>query len=563
MANVLKQLWSIRVLLIMFISPLVLLPLPLHIGTQEAKTAYVLILMAVFWITEVVPISVTALLPVFMFPMLGVIKAKEIAPAYMSDTIMVFLGGLVMAVAIETWNIHRLMALRVLLVVGTEPRWLMLGLMISTWFLSMWISNSATTAMMIPIAQAILIQLKGTSDKLHDNEKTFDVKDNEQSTEVTDDEATHYKRICKAVSLCIAYAANSGGICSLTGTGPNLVLKGHAEELYAKYGEESPVHFTMWMGFGLPLGFTIFIICWIWLQIAFLRCRGGCCCCSNVEDKKERGRRVKQVIRDQYDALGPITYAQGSVLVLFGILVVCWISRDLGGVGGWGDLFKDGYVRDSTPAVLLAVLLFVLPAEKPAIFCWGTDEDEKPKPTRALLTWKDAHEKLPWSLFLLLGGGFALAKGCQDSGLSLWIGEQLEVFKGLNPWLMLLILCYVCSFFTEVTSNVAIATIIMPILSSLAINTGVNPLFYILPAAISTSFAYMLPVATPPNALVFSYGHLKVIDMASAGFILNIIAVPLLVFATYTWGDAIFDFSTVPPGFLTNQTVLSNLTHIV
>ncbi|KAK6190655.1 hypothetical protein SNE40_002472 [Patella caerulea] len=585
MSSVLRQLWSVRVMLIMFLTPLILLPLPLYIGTQEAKAAFVLIMMAVYWITEAVPIAVTALLPAFMFPMLGVVKAKVIAPAYISDTIMVFMGGLIMAVAIETWNIHRRMALRVLLLFGSEPRWLMLGLMVSTWFLSMWISNSATTAMMIPIAEAILIQLKGTSEAL--KEQSDDIEGNQDSDEKKktssgkgfenntsgdnagddnddndddDDDDIQHKKICKAISLCICYAANSGGIASLTGTGPNLVVRDQAETVFAQYNEQSPISFTSWMSFGFALSFILMMTCWGWLQIIYLRCRTACGCCSVDPQRKSNGERVKRVIREQYEALGPVTYAQGSVMSLFLLLVIFWISRDLGGVGGWGDLFRDDYVKDSTPALLLVILLFFLPSKAPKIFCMADKYSDKVETPRPLLLWKDVHEKLPWALFLLLGGGFALAKGCKDSGLSLWIGEQLEVFKGLNPYAMLIILCYLTAALTEVTSNVAIATIIMPILSTLAINTGVNPLFYMIPAAISASFAFMLPVATAPNALAFSYGHLKITDMVSAGFVLNIVAVPLLVMATYLWGNAVFDLDVLPPGFKMNVTQNADVT---
>ncbi|XP_050410550.2 Na(+)/citrate cotransporter isoform X1 [Patella vulgata] len=579
MSSVLRQIWSIRVMLIMFLTPLILLPLPLYIGTQEAKAAFVLIMMAVYWITEAVPIAVTALLPAFMFPMLGVVKAKDIAPAYISDTIMVFMGGLIMAVAIETWNIHRRMALRVLLLFGSEPRWLMLGLMVSTWFLSMWISNSATTAMMIPIAEAILIQLKGTSealkeqsDHIEEGNQGSDEKKTRPSDKGTeninsgdndgDDGDIQHKKICKAISLCICYAANSGGIASLTGTGPNLVVRDQAETVFAQYNEQSPISFTSWMSFGFALSFILMITCWGWLQIIYLRCRTACSCCSVDPLRKSNGERVKQVIREQYEALGPVTYAQGSVMLLFGLLVIFWISRDLGGIGGWGDLFRDDYVKDSTPALLLVLLLFFLPSKAPKVFCMADKYNDKVGTPRPLLIWNDVHEKLPWALFLLLGGGFALAKGCKDSGLSLWIGEQLEVFKGLNPYVMLIILCYLTAALTEVTSNVAIATIIMPILSTLAINTGVNPLFYMIPAAISASFAFMLPVATAPNALAFSYGHLKITDMVSAGFVLNIVAVPLLVMATYLWGNAVFNLDVLPPGFKMNVTQNADVTTI-
>ncbi|XP_046356042.2 solute carrier family 13 member 5-like isoform X3 [Haliotis rufescens] len=589
MSKTLKDLWRIRTLLILFLTPILLLPLPVLIPTKEGRCAYVVILMAVFWISESLPISVTALLPVFMFPLLNVVEAKVISKAYMNDTIMVFLGGLCMAVAIEHWNIHRRIALRILMLVGSEPRWLMLGLMIATWFLSMWISNTATTAMMIPIANAILLQLKDTRDLSNDqgaiemngkesnNEKIAEKEDPEPAVDKLQSklsdgpgtpEEAEFTRLKKGLSLCIAYGANSGGIASLTGTGPNLVLKGQTDELYSSRGIESPVNFASWMAYGFPLSVVVLIVCWGWLNILYLRCKGFCSCLKDDPIRKLQAEKVKNVILTEYKKLGSITYAQANVMVLFLLLVIFWISRDLGGVGGWGDLFEDNLVKDSTPAVLMAVLLFVLPSKLPRVFClrrnsYEMTEEEKAEadaPITPLLTWKVLHEKMPWALFLLLGGGYALAKGCEESGLSYWIGIQLQVLKDLNPWLLLLIICYVCAAATEVTSNTATATLVMPILSNLAIGTGVNPLFYMFPAALSVSFAYMLPAATPPNAIVFGYGHIKVSDMASAGIMMNILAVPLLLMATATWGDAIFHFGVVPEAFRLNSTLPVNIT---
>ncbi|XP_046569935.1 solute carrier family 13 member 5-like [Haliotis rubra] len=588
-SNTLKDLWKIRTLLILFLTPILLLPLPILIPTKEGRCAYVVIMMAVFWISESLPISVTALLPVFMFPLLNVVEAKVISKAYMNDTIMVFLGGLCMAVAIEHWNIHRRIALRILMMVGSEPRWLMLGLMIATWFLSMWISNTATTAMMIPIANAILIQLKDTRDRSKDQgeiemngkESITDKNAEKEEQEPPVDklqikpsdgpdvtEEAEFTRLKKALSLCIAYGANSGGIASLTGTGPNLVLKGQTDELYSSRGIESPVNFASWMAYGFPLSVVVLIVCWCWLNILYLRCKGICACLSDDPLRRIQAEKVRNVIVTEYKKLGAITYAQANVMVLFLLLVIFWVSRDLGGVGGWGDLFEHNLVKDSTPAVLLAVMLFVLPSKLPRVFClrknsYEMTEEEKAEaeaPITPLLTWKVLHEKMPWALFLLLGGGYALAKGCEESGLSFWIGTQLQVLKGLNPWLLLLIICYVCAAATEVTSNTATATLVMPILANLAIGTGVNPLFYMFPAALSVSFAYMLPAATPPNAIVFSYGHIKVSDMASAGIMMNILAVPLLLMATATWGDAIFHFDVVPEPFRLNATLPVNVT---
>ncbi|KAK7471713.1 hypothetical protein BaRGS_00035645 [Batillaria attramentaria] len=559
--------------LVVILTPLVALPLPLLINTPEGKCAYALLLMAVYWVTEALPIGVTSLLPMFLFPMMGILGAKAVAKSYMSDLLMLFLGGLLVAVAIERWNLHRRIALRILLFVGSEPRWLMLGLMLATWFLSMWISNTATTAMMIPITEAILQQLKATltakpdkkkSDKNSDNITKGDLENGADPETEADDSDVSYQRLCKGMSLCICYAANSGGIATLTGTGPNLVLKEAADKLYADYNLSSPVNFASWIGFGLPLSALVLIVCWIWLQIAFLRCQGLTQCCSKDEDKTEQHKRVKSIIREEYNKLGPISFAEGAVLFWFCCLVVFWISRDLGGVGGWGDIFEEKMVSDSTPAILIGVALFFFPSVSPFRNNKRADSysvDGLPQEigkVRPLLQWPEAHAKVPWSLFLLLGGGFALSEGCKVSGLSAWMGEQLEVFAGINRWGMLFILCYLVAAMTEVTSNTAISILLMPILSNLAINTGVHPLYYMFPAALACSFAFMLPVATPPNAIVFSYGHIRVIDMMAAGVVMNILAVPLLVFATGTWGAAMFDFQDIPAPFL-NKTITDSL----
>ncbi|XP_070204814.1 solute carrier family 13 member 2-like isoform X2 [Littorina saxatilis] len=515
---------------------------------------------------------------------------KTIAKSYMSDLLLLFLGGLLVAVAIERWNLHRRIALKILLLVGSEPRWLMLGMMLATWFLSMWISNTATTAMMIPITEAVLQQLKGTLTTDNLSDEAEDVKGSVEKQKIGDSEKAngtskpepeepgspetprekHYRLMCKGMSLSICYAANSGGIATLTGTGPNLVLKENADKLYAEHGLSSPVNFASWIGFGLPLSALVLFVCWIWLQIAFLRCRGLCQCCTSSEEKTAQGKRVKAIVRQEYEKLGPITFAEGAVLFWFIMLVVLWISRDLGGVGGWGDLFAEGSVSDATPAILIGVCLFFFPSRLP--FRRRThaperysvngipvevddDDDYRLKP---LLLWSDAHSKVPWSLFLLLGGGFALSEGCKQSGLSAWMGEQLEVFSSVDKWGMLFILCYLTAAMTEVTSNTAISILLMPILTTLALRTGVHPLYYMFPAALSCSFAFMLPVATPPNAIVFSYGHVRVVDMMSAGLVMNILAVPLLVMATGTWGDAMFDFGNIPAAFLNSTSALAS-----
>ncbi|KAH9525647.1 hypothetical protein Btru_001952 [Bulinus truncatus] len=373
------------------------------------------------------------------------------------------------------------------------------------------------------------------------------------------------------MSLCICYAANSGGIAALTGTGPNLALKAHSDQLYSRFNVKNPITYGSWMAYGLPLSVVILIVCWCWLQIAFLRCRGACSCCSRHKGDAKRSERIKQVIRDEYNKLGPIVFGQAMIIVLFLFLITLWITRDLGGVAGWGSVFGTE-VKDGAAAIFISVLLFAVPSTMPCLKSYNDPahpqkwEREKiksvdkqlvrfgPIEIRPLLNWKVVHEKMPWHLFLLLGGGYALSKGCEKSGLSSWIGHQLEFFSDWNQWGILFIICYITAAATEVTSNTAIATLLMPIMSQLALTTGVHPLYYMLPTALACSFAFMLPVATPPNAIVFAYGRIKIMDMALAGLVLNILAVPCLIGITGTIGNAVFDFDNVPAQFI-NGTV--------
>ncbi|XP_056017073.1 solute carrier family 13 member 2-like isoform X2 [Ostrea edulis] len=536
-----RLLLNIRNIIIVILTPIVLLPLILFVDGNETKCAYCIIIMAVFWITEALPIAVTSLLPIILFPMVGLLYAKHVSEKYINDTSALFLGGLIMAAAIEYWNIHKRLALRVLMFVGSEPRWLMLGMMLPTWFLSMWISNTATTAMMIPIANAVLSQLKESQEtktdditvlddielevdvnkkhsnngNLADDQEKHVVHDAEKNDDTTRTNDAEFLRLCKALSLAIAYSANCGGVASLTGTGPNVIMKGAAENAFQERNATSPITFATWMQYCLPISAIIVVLVWIWLQILFLRCK------TYNRKSPEQAKRVSSIIRKQYEDLGPITT-----------------------------------VTDSTPAILISISLFIFPSVLPHKF------KEKGKPLPALLPWKAAEKMVPWGVVLLLGGGFALAKGSEESGLSKWIGEQLTVFKDFEPWVMNLVLCFIVAAATEVTSNTAICTLMMPIMKELAITLKVNPLYFMFPTAIATSFAFMLPVATPPNAVVFSYGYVKVFDMVKAGFLLNIIAVFVLVFGTETWGEAIFGFHTLPDVFRLqeNSTIIANNT---
>ncbi|XP_062867103.1 solute carrier family 13 member 5a [Trichomycterus rosablanca] len=565
-----KSIWGSKNGLILFFTPFLLLPLPLVVGTTEASCAYVIGLMAVYWCTEVLPLAVTALLPAVLFPLFGIMESKDVCMQYLKDTNMLFLGGLMVAVAVEHWNLHKRIALRVLLIVGVRPALLMLGFMSVTAFLSMWISNTATTAMMVPIVQAVLEQLNTTGEEEPvtipsiDNEEKLPEKQADgqvvlkglsfsMEADAVDKsrEAKEKLSMCKGMTLCVCYAASIGGTATLTGTGPNLVLTGQMSELFP----ENPdvVNFASWFGFAFPNMAIMLFAAWIWLQFVFLgfnfRKTWGC---GSVKTEKEIA--AYKVIYEEHRGLGPMSFGEISVLTLFILLVVLWFTREPGFVVGWAThLFnrEKEYVTDATVAVFVAALLFVLPSKPPRLFTWRSQSfDTIPQtdsePRTALLTWQVVQKKMPWSIILLLGGGFALAKGSEDSGLSSWLGSQMTPLQTIPPWAIAIIVCLMIATFTECASNVATATLFLPILASMSQSIGVNPLYVMIPCTLSASFAFMLPVATPPNAIVFSYGYLKVSDMARTGIVMNIIGIMCITLAINSWGKIIFSLDSFP-----------------
>ncbi|KAJ8386224.1 hypothetical protein AAFF_G00175440 [Aldrovandia affinis] len=571
MKPLLKGLWQLKNRVILFCTPFILLPLPLLIGTTEAGCAYVIGLMAVYWCTEALPLAVTALLPVILFPLLGVMQSQEVCMQYLKDTNMLFVGGLIVAVAVEHWNLHKRIALRVLLIVGVRPALLMLGFMGVTAFLSMWISNTATTAMMVPIVQAVLQQLNSTesevaqvhTDDEQDPPSEGETKELEKQpdghvavsglvamTEAEQcDEAAEQRRMRKGLTLCVCYAASIGGTATLTGTGPNLVLSGQMTELFPENGDV--INFASWFGFAFPNMIIMLTLAWLWLQFVFLgfnfKKTWGC---GVVKTEKEIA--AYNVIREEHRRLGAMSFGELSVLLLFTLLVALWFTRDPGFMPGWAtNLFnaKDEYVTDATVAVFVATLLFILPSRPPRFWFKSGSLDAESQSWAAspsLLTWKVVQKKLPWNIVLLLGGGFALAKGSEVSGLSRWLGNQMTPLHTIPPWAIAIILCLLIATFTECTSNVATATLFLPILATMSQSIGVNPLYVMVPCTLSASFAFMLPVATPPNAIVFSYGYLKVSDMAKTGLVMNIIGILCITLAINSWGKAMFNLDSFP-----------------
>ncbi|XP_037085207.1 solute carrier family 13 member 5-like [Pollicipes pollicipes] len=477
--------------------------------------------MAAYWMTEAIPIPATALLPVVLFPLTGVLSTKAVCGQYVTAANMLFIGGLMVAAAVEHSGLHLRIALWVLIHMRAGVKWLMFGFMFVTMFLSMWISNTATTALMTPIIERIIHILMEPSPL--------------QTS--TDGPAlgVSRQRLSAALYISVAYAANCGGTGTLTGTNPNLVLVGQLQELY---GSKTGLTYTTFMMFGVPAMLLCTLIAWIWLVILFLGVRQFKCGTSG----DARFAEVKRALRQRYEDLGPITFHEQMVTALFLVVVVLWFTRDPLIVTGWLEVFSVR-ISDATPAILVVVLMFMIPA-KPNFKWWNKTRRDTTKVSEGLLTWKVVQEKVPWGVIILLGGGFAMARAAKDSGLSQLLGDQLT-FE-LPPVALVFIICFFTAFLTEVSSNTATATILLPVLAAVAQRARINPLYLMLPTTLTCSYAFMLPVATPPNAIVHQAGQLKTSDMMRAGLLMNLLCVGVITLLTNTLGVSIFELHTFP-----------------
>ncbi|XP_035226417.1 solute carrier family 13 member 5-like isoform X2 [Stegodyphus dumicola] len=549
--------------------PLVLLPLLILYDSKEARCGYVVLWMAFYFMLEPVPLAVTALLPVVTFPLLGLLSTSEACSPYMKDTIMMYVGGLTLAVAVEHCNLHKRIALRVLLIIGAGARWLMLGFMITTMFLSMWISNTATTAMMVPIVDAVLNELEkeerekeplksdvpvsllsvpsGLSPSvwgLESNKNHYQI-NMQLSNGSNSSPEKDYKQLRDSLLLSIAYAANCGGTGTVIGSGPNLVLKGLMEELYPKSTE---LTFASWLMYNAPVMVICVFICWIGLQFFYLPC------CSKEEKKTEVA--AKNAVLKSYRELGDITFHETAVALLFISVVLLWFLRDPQFIDGWSTFMKNGKnIRDATPVIGICVLLFIIPA-RPSL-----TEHSPP-----LLDWRSAQRKIPWGVLLLLGSGFVVADAAKKSHLSVWLSAQLSYMNFLSPDVIVIILTFLASVLTEVISNMSMATIMLPVVSEMAEAVKVHPLFLMLPVTIGCSFAMILPVGNPSNAIVFDASSMTTFEMMKPGVILKILCCAVELIMIQTLGVVLFNLHTYPSWanntdiYAGQQTVLS--THI-
>uniref|UniRef100_A0A8C5HCF4 Solute carrier family 13 member 4 n=1 Tax=Gouania willdenowi TaxID=441366 RepID=A0A8C5HCF4_GOUWI len=504
----------------------------------EACCAYVLMVTAVYWVSEAVPLGAAALVPAFLYPLFGVLKSSEVAAEYFKDTTLLLMGVICLAASIEKWNLHKRIALRMVMIAGAKPGMLVLGFMCCTVFLSMWLSNTSTTAMVMPIAEAVLQQLicTGLADSLEDSESAEIAIEipNVRRVKARRDSQYPTKRdhmICKCLSLSITYAATIGGLITITGTSTNLIF---AEQFNTRYPDAKVINFGTWFIFSFPIALIMLVLTWLWLHFLFLGCNFRETCSLSKKRKTRREMLSEMRIHEEYAKLGPISYPEVVTGVFFILMTLLWFTREPGFVPGWTSLFeKKGYRTDATVSVFLGFLLFLIPARHS-------------DPLAPMITWKDFQRLMPWEIVILVGGGYALAAGCKVSGLSVWIGRQLEPMSGLPPWAVTLLACLLVSAVTEFASNPATLTVFLPILSALSETLQINPLHTLIPSTMCVSFGVMLPVGNPPNAIVFSYGHVQIRDMVKAGFGVNLIGVAVVMLAISTWGVPLFSLNEFP-----------------
>jgi len=458
---------------------------------QASATAGIVLMMACFWVSLCLPIPVTSILPIILFPLLGVATSGTTVKYYANNNIYLFMGGFIIALAIEKWGLHRRIALTITSLLGTSPGRVVMGFMCGTAFMSMWISNTATTIMMLPIGLAVISETVKLSGK--------------------------ETRFATILMLGIAYGASVGGIATPIGTPPNIVFLGQFRKGFPGAPE---ISFFDWIKVFLPL--TVILIPLVWLVL--------------VKVFGLRSQKVKigrEIIREELGKLGPMESAEKRVLIVFAAAALLWIFRSdivtgLFTIPGWSRLLPyPDYIHDATVAIFMATILFIIPAGQKYS-------------GQFLMDWNTAL-KLPWGILLLFGGGFAIAGGFTVSGLDKLIGMALRPYLVFHPLIIVFMICLLLTFLTELTSNTATTAALLPVMRGTALALGLNPLLLMIPATISASMAFMLPVATPPNAIVFSSGRIRMGQMVRVGLVLNlVIAVVVAAFVYYlvlpAWG---------------------------
>eukprot|EP00262_Sarcandra_glabra_P018443 TRINITY_DN661_c0_g2_i1.p1 TRINITY_DN661_c0_g2~~TRINITY_DN661_c0_g2_i1.p1 ORF type:complete len:555 (+),score=44.31 TRINITY_DN661_c0_g2_i1:65-1666(+) len=492
----LKSIFNLKNLFVL-LGPLVCMIICLFVdinGQNSCRNMLgVLCWVFLWWLTEAVPMPITSMSPLFLFPFFGISSAQSVITSYMDDVISLVLGSFILALAIEHYNIHRRLAMTITLIFCGDPLnppLLLLGICATSAFVSMWMHNMSAAVMMMPVATGIL-----------------------QRFPVDSSGSDAPARFSKGVVLGVTYAVAVGGMSTLTGTGVNVILVGMWRSYYP---EEQPISFSTWFFFGFPLALVIFFA--LWGILCFMYCPKG----SGIELGAYLDRAH---LKRELDLLGPMAFAEKMVLAVFGVLVVLWMTRNItDDVPGWGVLF-NGLVGDGTVSVLMATLLFIIPNKKA--------EGEK------LMDWEKC-KKLPWNIVLLLGAGFAIATGVRTSGLADVLSEGLDFLEGVPYLAIAPAVCLISGTITEFTSNDSTTTLVLPLLVQLAEPMHVHPLLLMVPGAIGAQFAYLFPTGTPSNIVGLGTGRIQIMDMIKAGLLLKIAGIGALTLLMPTLGTLVF-----------------------
>ncbi|CAG7822929.1 unnamed protein product [Allacma fusca] len=598
--------------------PLVLLPIKIVGDSVTANCAYAVCIIAGFWMTEALPIPITSLMPMLLYPLLGIQSPDAVARQYIKDSILIKIGSLIIALAFEFSCLHKRIALRVILFTGTSVKMLMLGIMLCTMFLSMWMSNTAISAMMVPIIMAVLQELETSlrevykedqlmKDKisgegfemelqpigesgvsLHrrasSSRKSLSEESGRENFEITggsngvkdlemlsnglskrdslkmaeslrernlSNEQVKIETFMKSTRtmflLSCCYASNIGGTGIITGCGTNLVGVEFLGNLDPRHhGNFAALNFTTWLVFNIPPMLVNIAIAWTYLHLSFLGLPKQLKFWKKTDEGIELTitptieAKIKQMLQKAYADLGSVTVHEKAVGVCFLVAIASFIMHDPKFIPGWKDLFSKE-VSIGTSAMAVSVLFFMIPRNG-EFYRALYKRDFKGVTFKPLLEWNFVQKKFPWGVIILLGGGYALSSGAKKAGLSAWVGQSLKALANLPKEGILGIVCLIIAFLTEIASNTATATIVLPILLELSKELNIHPLFLTLPATIVCSYAFMLPVATPPNAIVYAASDMRVTDMVKTGFFMNCSCVLILYLSTITYGNLIFRF---------------------
>ena len=445
-------------------------PAPEGLSIEGQRTAAIFLLMGAWWATEAVPVAVTALVPLALFPLLGIVDIQNAADPYANKTIYLFFGGFLMATAIQKWDLHKRIALFVLQNAGSNGASLIFGFMLTAALISMWVMNTATTIMLLPIGLAVITVVKSTVKYLSDEEiEAFQL----------------------ALLLGIAYGATIGGMSTLIGTGPNGMLAAFMADNY-----NLDISFVDWMKVGVPLSAVMLPCSWLILTKVIFK--------VNFETSSE----TKELLSSMKEELGELKGPELKVLIIFFITALAWMFRTV--LDNFS--FLNG-LSDAGIAMVSALFLFLVPS--------GNRDKKGP-----LLEWKDAQENVPWGLLVLFGGGLSLANAVQATGLAIWMGSLIP--QGVSLALIVILVVALIIFLTELTSNMATTATFLPVVAAIALQSNFNPLLVTAAVALAASCAFMLPVATPPNAIVFGSGLIRVPQMAKAGFLINILGITVV-----------------------------------